>query len=210
MQFGAVSPEASLRAGELPFGLVVQVCASPSRQDSVFSHNRPLRGFATHREANTPSEARAEPCLGIYLWLRATTLLRLQTLSPHSRHSPSLRSIHSRFRTGCGIASCRPCASFLLSLCFLCLPCRNWRGLRMIRPIGSARRLRRGKWEEGRGRTRARLPVRQGWRRLVSPRWFCAEAKDARVVHLGHALPAGPANCGSGVTGLTTGGRMGV
>ncbi|MBR2939721.1 MAG: hypothetical protein IKC14_00260, partial [Kiritimatiellae bacterium] len=49
-------------------------------------------------------------------------------------------------------------------------------------------------------------PVRQGWRRLVSPRWFCAEAKDARVVHLGHALPAGPANCGSGVTGLTTGG----
>ena len=184
MQFGAVSPEASLRAGELPFGLVVRVCASPSRQDSVFSL----------------------PCLGIYLWLRATTLLRLQTLSPHSRHSPSLRSIHSRFRTGCGIASCRPCASFLLSLCFLCLPCRNWRGLRMIRPIGSARRLRRGKREEGRGRTRARLPVRQGWRRLVSPRWFCAEAKDARVVHLGHALPAGPANCGSGVTGLTTGG----
>ena len=188
MQFGAVSPEASLRAGELPFGLVVRVCASPSRQDSVFSL----------------------PCLCIYLWLRATTLLRLQTLSPHSRHSPSLRSIHSRFRTGCGIASCRPCASFLLSLCFLCLPCRNWRGLRMIRPIESARRLRRGKREEGRGRTRARLPVRQGWRRLASPRWFCAEAKDARVVHLGHALPAGPANCGSGVTGLTTGGRMGV
>ena len=31
-QFGAASPEASLRAGELPFGLVVRVCASPSRQ----------------------------------------------------------------------------------------------------------------------------------------------------------------------------------
>ena len=75
----------------------------------------------------------------------------------------------------------------------------------MIRLIGSARRLCGGKREEGRGRTRARLPVRQGWRRLASPRWFCAEAKDAHVVHLGHALPAGPANCGSGVTGLTTG-----
>ena len=70
-QFGAASPEASLRAGELPFGLVVRVCASPSRQDSVFSL----------------------PCLGVYLWLRTTPLLRLQTLSPHSRHSPSLRSI---------------------------------------------------------------------------------------------------------------------
>lgn len=76
----------------------------------------------------------------------------------------------------------------------------------MIRLIGDARRLWRGKREDGRGRTRARLPVRQGWRRLASPRWFCAEAKDAHVVHLGHALPAGPANCGSGVTGLTTGG----
>ena len=73
--------------------------------------------------------------------------------------------------------------------------------------VRGARRLcGGGKREEVRGRTRARLPVRQGWRRLASPRWFCAEAKDAHVVHLGHALPAGPANCGSGVTGLTTGG----
>ena len=51
---------------ELPLGLVARVCASPSRQDSVFSL----------------------PCLGIHLWLRTTPLPRLQTLSPHSRHSP--------------------------------------------------------------------------------------------------------------------------
>ena len=33
-----------------------------------------------------------------------------------------------------------------------------------------------------------------------------ADAKAETQINLSHALPAGPANCGSGVTGLTTGG----
>ena len=55
-----------LRSGELPLRFVARVCASPSRQDSVFDL----------------------PCHGAGLWLRTTSLLRLQTLSPHSRHFP--------------------------------------------------------------------------------------------------------------------------
>ena len=55
-----------LRSGELPLGFVARVCASPSRQDSVFGL----------------------PCHGAGLWMRTAPLLRLQTLSPHSRHFP--------------------------------------------------------------------------------------------------------------------------
>ena len=74
-----------LRAGELPFGLVVRVCASPARQESVFSL----------------------PCLDRISGCVRVPLLRLQTLSPHSRHSPSLASQSSNNamrRSSCGSA----------------------------------------------------------------------------------------------------------
>jgi hypothetical protein len=193
-----------------------QTVVSPSRRLSRLDNkpssaitapcggSRPI-GKRTRRAKREPSPASAS----ISGCVQRLPYACKPSLLTHGTPRPSAQSIPDSGLDAASLRAVHVLLSFL-SLCFLCLPCRNWRGLRMIRPIGSARRLRRGKWEEGRGRTRARLPVRQGWRRLASPRWFCAEAKDARVVHLGHALPAGPANCGSGVTGLTTGGRMGV
>ena len=58
------------------------------RQQTVFSHNRPLRGFATHREANTPSEARAEPCLDKATGCVRIPLLRLQSFASLTRRTP--------------------------------------------------------------------------------------------------------------------------
>ena len=49
-------------AEELSFSRIVGRCHHCGSVSEIRCRNiRPLRGFATHKEANTPSEARAEP-----------------------------------------------------------------------------------------------------------------------------------------------------